>query len=183
MTEGDCCPRCGGGLVFHRGIEVGQVFKLGTKYSEKLGAKFLDSTGREQLMIMGCYGIGISRILSAVVEQHHDSGGILWPNAIAPFNVHLIMVSIKDTEQVRLAEELYRQLKVAGVEVLLDDRDERPGVKFKDADLIGIPIRITVGRQAAEGLVEYRERGSAEQIVMSADSVVAQVIGNQPVSQ
>ncbi|CAH1221944.1 Proline--tRNA ligase [Paenibacillus plantiphilus] len=176
-TEGDCCPRCGGGLVFHRGIEVGQVFKLGTKYSEKLDAKFLDSTGREQLMIMGCYGIGISRILSAVVEQHHDSGGILWPNAIAPFYVHLIMVSVKDTEQVRLAEELYRQLKVAGVEVLLDDRDERPGVKFKDSDLIGIPIRITVGRQAAEGLVEYRERRTAEQIVISADTVVAKVTG------
>lgn len=152
------------------------MFKLGTKYSEKLGAKFLDAAGREQPVIMGCYGIGISRILSAVAEQHHDSGGILWPNAIAPFRVHLIPVSFKDAGQVQVAEELYRQLKDAGVEVLLDDRDERPGVKFKDADLIGIPIRITVGRQAGEGLVEYRERGSAEPLVISLESAVAKVV-------
>lgn len=159
-VRGDCCPRCGNSLAFHRGIEVGQVFKLGTKYSSKLGAVYLDHTGTEQPMVMGCYGIGISRVLSAIVEQHHDGNGILWPASVAPYQVHIIQVSMKDETQTAVTMQLAQQLEAQGVEVLIDDRDERPGVKFKDSDLIGIPQRITVGKHAAEGMVEYKERSS-----------------------
>ncbi|XEC94275.1 proline--tRNA ligase [Paenibacillus tarimensis] len=175
VLEGDNCPRCSGKLLFYRGIEVGHVFKLGTKYSEKLGACFIDETGKERPMIMGCYGIGISRLLSAVVEQHHDGQGIVWPASLAPFQVHLIVVSVKDERQMQLSERLYRQLREAGAQVMLDDRDERPGVKFKDADLIGIPVRITIGKLAGEGMVEYKVRDSLEQLTLSAEEAVARV--------
>lgn len=161
-VAGDCCPRCGQGrLSFHLGIEVGHVFKLGTKYSEALNDKFLDATGTEQPLIMGCYGIGVSRLLSAVVEQHSDSNGIIWPKSIAPYHVHVIPVSAKDQAQMDLALHIAARLQEAGVETLLDDRDERPGVKFKDSDLIGIPLRIVVGKHAAEGIVELKLRNEA----------------------
>lgn len=174
--EGDGCPRCSGALRFHRGIEVGHVFKLGTKYSVKLEANFTDAAGKAQPLIMGCYGIGVSRLLSAAAEQNHDGRGLVWPDSIAPYHVHLIPVSVKDAEQLRLAEEIYAQLGAAGVEVLLDDRDERPGVKFNDADLIGIPVRIVVGRQANERLIEYVERNRPDKMVVGAEAAVAQAI-------
>ncbi|GIP27097.1 proline--tRNA ligase [Paenibacillus sp. J23TS9] len=154
----DCCPHCGQKLLFSRGIEVGHVFKLGTKYSKSLDAKFTNADGREELMIMGCYGIGVSRLMSAVAEQYQSETGILWPLQLSPFQVHIIPVSMKNEVQTGLAEELYRKLKLAGIDVILDDRDERPGVKFKDADLIGAPLRIIVGKAAAEGQVEWLNR-------------------------
>ncbi|RJE86935.1 proline--tRNA ligase [Paenibacillus sp. 1011MAR3C5] len=159
VKEGEPCPRCKQGtLMFHRGIEIGHVFKLGTKYSEKLDARFLNSSGQDQPFIMGCYGIGVSRILSAVIEQQHDEWGIVWPVSIAPYHVHLIPISIKNDRHMEVAQQLYDHLLSQGIEVLLDDRDERPGVKFKDADLIGIPVRIVIGKDAEQGMVEYTER-------------------------
>ncbi|MDQ0112936.1 proline--tRNA ligase [Paenibacillus harenae] len=159
---GDRCPRCEEGrLQFNRGIEIGHVFKLGTKYSEAMEATFLDAAGKAQPLIMGCYGIGVSRLLSAVIEQHADEQGIVWPASIAPYRVHIVPVSAKDETQMALAFQLAERLEAAGIEWLLDDRDERPGVKFKDADLIGIPLRITVGRQAASGIVEVKRRSEA----------------------
>lgn len=159
VTEGEACPHCGEGqLKFNLGIEIGHVFKLGTKYSEKLGATYLDTSGKSQPMIMGCYGIGISRLLAAVVEQNHDDLGIIWPAALAPYQVHILLMSAKDAVQVELAEALYKQLNELGVETLLDDRDERAGVKFKDSSLIGIPLTVIVGKDAGEGRVEYIER-------------------------
>ncbi|OXM13401.1 proline--tRNA ligase [Paenibacillus herberti] len=164
VAEGDGCPRCAEGrLTMSKGIEIGHVFKLGTKYSEKLGAACLDASGKEQLFLMGCYGIGVSRVLAASAEQFHDEQGLAWPIALAPFHVHLIPISPKDAEQQQLTEQLYERFAALGVEVLLDDRDERPGVKFKDADLIGIPVRIIVGREAGNGIVEYAERSSISQ--------------------
>lgn len=173
VVEGDPCPRCGEGkLQFTRGIEIGQVFKLGTKYSDKLGAAFLDSSGASQSMVMGCYGIGISRMLSAVVEQHHDDLGIVWPSAVAPYDVHIIPVSASDSSQMQAAQEVYDRLLAQGAEALLDDREERPGVKFKDADLIGIPIRIVIGKDAAQGRVEWIERGSRKREIVPLDEAL-----------
>ncbi|MDK8181901.1 proline--tRNA ligase [Paenibacillus sp. UMB4589-SE434] len=168
-VEGDCCPRCESELQFSKGIEVGHIFKLGTKYSETLAATFLDTAGKEQNMVMGCYGIGISRLLSAAIEQHHDEHGIIWPLAIAPYQVHLVPVSVKDAEQTKVAEHLYEWLRRHHVEVLLDDRDERLGVKLKDADLMGIPLRIVIGKDAANGLVELKERSSGEKQIMTVE--------------
>ncbi|MNW44752.1 Proline--tRNA ligase [compost metagenome] len=173
VSQGDSCPRCEQGeLQFYRGIEIGHVFKLGTKYSEKLGATYLDSSGKELTMIMGCYGIGVSRILSAVVEQSHDEQGIVWPISIAPFHVHLVPISVKDEVQMNLVDQLYQQLSKHGFEVLIDDREERPGVKFKDSDLIGIPIRIVIGKDAPQGLVEFAERGAGHKTTVEADQVL-----------
>ncbi|MCH5586245.1 proline--tRNA ligase [Shimazuella sp. AN120528] len=162
VEEGDKCPRCKGTIRFQKGVEVGHIFKLGTKYSDAMRGTFLDANGREQTYIMGCYGIGISRTLSAVVEQHHDDNGIIWPESIAPYAVHLIAVNMKDKEQSELAENLYLQLMQAGIEVLFDDRQERAGVKFKDADLIGIPKRIVVGSKAEDDIVELKFRRTGE---------------------
>lgn len=162
IKEGYACPVCGAPVKFARGIEVGQVFKLGTKYSESMGAYYKDEAMQDHPMVMGCYGIGVSRTLAAVVEQYHDENGIIWPMAVAPYHVIITLVSTEDEAQVRVAEELYEGLLAAGVEVLLDDRKERPGVKFKDADLLGIPVRITVGRGAKDGIVEYKMRRDAE---------------------
>lgn len=171
---GDPCPRCEEGkLTFHRGIEVGHVFKLGTKYSEALNAKFLNAEGSEQPLIMGCYGIGVSRLLSAVLEQHNDSNGIVWPKSIAPYQVHVVPVSIKDQVQMDLAAHIAARLQEAGIETLLDDRDERPGVKFKDSDLIGIPIRIVVGKHAAEGIVELKHRNDANVQTLKLEEAIA----------
>ncbi|WP_426450162.1 proline--tRNA ligase [Paenibacillus sp. S-38] len=175
VREDDACPRCGGALEGHRGIEVGHVFKLGTKYSAKLGAVFTDETGEERPMIMGCYGIGVSRILSAVVEQHHDEQGIVWPQGLAPFDVHLIPLA-QEGASAELASRLYAGLRSKGADVLLDDRAERPGVKFKDADLIGLPVRIVIGRDAAEGLVEYKERCSKDAVKLTVEEAMERVL-------
>ncbi|GIP44097.1 proline--tRNA ligase [Paenibacillus sp. J45TS6] len=153
-VEGDLCSSCGSALTFDRGIEVGHVFKLGTKYSDAMGATFLNQTGTPQKPIMGCYGIGISRLLGTIAEQYSADRKMSWPVAVAPYHVHLIPISVKDEVQMALVHELESSLTALGVEVLVDDRNERPGVKFKDADLMGLPIRVIVGRDAAERQVE-----------------------------
>ncbi|SEJ63512.1 prolyl-tRNA synthetase [Propionispira arboris] len=163
MCEGDPCPHCGAPVKMTRGIEAGQVFKLGTKYSESLKATFLDENGREKPLVMGCYGIGVSRTMAAAIEQNNDEYGIVWPAAIAPYQVVVIPVNAKNTEQFSIAETLYQELQAAKVEVVLDDRKERAGVKFKDADLIGYPIRITVGpKSVEEDSIEIKIRRSGE---------------------
>jgi prolyl-tRNA synthetase len=173
---GDMCGRCGGTFESYRGIEVGHVFYLGDKYSKSMEAVILDENGKSRPMQMGCYGIGVTRILAAVVEQNHDDDGIIWPMAIAPFQVTLLPLQIKDEAVVAAAERLYDELGKAGVEVMLDDRDMRAGFKFKDADLIGVPIRITLGsRGVAEGQVEYKLRTESEPRLLSIDDVVAEV--------
>jgi len=161
--EGDFCPRCPGRLQISRGIEVGHIFKLGTKYSEGLGATYLNLEGKEQPLVMGCYGIGVGRTAAAAIEQNHDENGIIFPLAIAPFHILILPVNNKDAEIMKAAEEIYRTLSEKGAEVLLDDRDERPGVKFKDADIIGIPLRLTVGeKNLKHGKVEIKARRSGE---------------------
>jgi prolyl-tRNA synthetase len=175
IIEGDECPRCGGHIAFARGIEVGHVFKLGTRYSEKMGAKFLDENGKEQPMIMGCYGIGISRTVAACVEQNNDENGIIWPWSLAPYQIHVVPVNVKNEEQKQLADSIYEQLQKEGYEVLLDDRPERAGVKFKDADLIGLPVRVTVGGKAGEGLVECKVRKTGESKDVHVDELLTYV--------
>ncbi|MEK5058224.1 proline--tRNA ligase [Paenibacillus shunpengii] len=155
-ASGDTCPSCGTALSFERGIEVGHIFKLGTKYSDAMGASVLDQQGQPQVPIMGCYGIGVSRLVGAVAEQYAEDGMMHWPASIAPYHVHIIPVSSKDSVQMELANEMEKALSQLGLEILVDDRDERPGVKFKDADLFGIPLRIIVGREAADGRVECK---------------------------
>lgn len=172
VVEGDLAPDESGPVRFARGIEVGQVFKLGTRYSEAMGATFLNEEGRAEPLIMGCYGIGVSRTLSAVVEQHHDDRGIVWPKSIAPFDVHLIAINAKDEAQLALADRLYKELS-ASYDVLYDDRKERAGVKFADADLIGLPIRINVGKKAGEGVVEVKLRTTGEVIETTVDDLAA----------
>lgn len=163
VTDQDRCARCGAELSLTRGIEVGHIFKLGTKYSEALKAKFLDDQGREVFFVMGCYGIGVSRCVAAAIEQNHDKDGIIFPMPIAPYQVVLLNLLVKDETVAAAVEELYVSLRQAGIEVLLDDRDERPGVKFKDADLIGVPLRVAVGKRYVEaGEVEIRERATGE---------------------
>ena len=162
VTEDDICPVCGEKLNFKKGIEVGNTFKLGTKYSESMGLYFADEDNKLKPVVMGCYGIGVARILAAVVEQNHDENGMILPKEIAPFEVAIVIANMKDEIQVDLANKLYDELSSLGVEVLLDDRDERAGVKFKDIDLIGIPKRIVVGKRAVEGIVEYKERSNSE---------------------
>ncbi len=171
---GDPCARCEAGTYEgHRGIEVGQVFYLGTKYSEAMGATFLAEDGKEQVMEMGCYGIGVTRTAAAAIEQNHDDGGIIWPLAIAPAEVHLVNVKAKDAELTAKCDELYDALLQAGVDVLYDDRDERAGVKFKDADLIGIPYRITLGPKGMQnGVVEVKRRSASEAEEIAIDEVV-----------
>ncbi len=163
ITPRDPCPRCGSAIEIKRGIEVGHIFKLGTKYSEAMGATFLDSTGKEKPIIMGCYGIGVGRTVAAAIEQNHDERGIIFPSPIAPFEVIISVINVKDKDMLSMAEALYDSLSQAGLEVLLDDRNERPGVKFKDSELIGIPVRVTVGKKAVkEGLVELTNRQTME---------------------
>ncbi len=176
VQAGEPCPRCGGTLATARGIEVGQVFKLGTKYSKALGAKFLDENGKEQHIVMGCYGIGVSRTMAATIEQNYDENGIIWPMSIAPFQVVVVLVNHKDEKQATTAEKLYQDLLAAGVEVMLDDRNERPGVKFKDADLIGYPVRVTVGNKVAdEGIVEVRTRQKGETTSVKVEDALSHV--------
>ena len=162
VEAGDFCPECGKPLKVTKGIEVGNIFKLGTKYSKPMNAVYLDQNGKSHPYIMGCYGIGISRTAAAAVEAHYDEHGIKWPISIAPYHVVIVPVNIQDKLQMETAEKMYEELKKAGVEVVLDDRDERAGVKFKDADLIGFPYRITVGKTINEGLVEYKTRETGE---------------------
>ena len=176
LKEGDACPVCGAPVKHARGIEVGQVFKLGTKYSESMGAYYKDENQKDQLIVMGCYGIGVTRTLAAIVEQHHDENGIIWPMSVAPYHVIVTLVKPDDEDQARVAEEIYEKLQKAGVEVLLDDRNERPGVKFKDADLLGIPVRITVGRGAADGLVEYKLRRDADKEEVAVEEAIQKAI-------
>jgi prolyl-tRNA synthetase len=159
--EGDRCPRCGDVMRVSRGIEVGHVFKLGCKYSESMGARYLDAEGTERTIAMGCYGIGITRIVAAAIEQSNDANGIIWPMPIAPYQVHIVPINLKDARTREAADALYASLDSGGIEVLYDDRDERPGAKFKDADLIGAPLRVTIGEKGlAEGIVELRDRKS-----------------------
>lgn len=173
VETGEKCPECEGKLLSARGIEVGQVFKLQTKYSNAMGAKYLDDNGQEQVMVMGCYGIGVSRTMAAGIEQNHDENGIIWPMSIAPYHVMVVPVSVKDETQTQVAETIYQGLLQDGVEVLYDDRNERPGVKFKDADLIGFPIRITVGAKTlAEGKVEIKLRSTGEVHMVEVDEAI-----------
>jgi prolyl-tRNA synthetase len=159
VTAGEACGQCGQPLAVEKVIEIGNIFKLGTRYSEALGAMYLDESGKEQPVVMGSYGIGPARIAAAAVEQQADADGIVWPAAIAPFPVHIVVVSMRDAGQVTAAEEIYAACRAAGLDAVLDDRDERPGVKFKDADLLGMPVRVTVGNLLAkEGVVEIKER-------------------------
>jgi prolyl-tRNA synthetase len=172
IRESDPCPRCGGEIRFARGIEVGHVFKLGTKYSKAMKAVFLDQSGKEKVMVMGCYGIGIGRTVAAAIEQNHDGDGIVWPLPLAPYAVIITPVNVNENTLSAAAEELYRILTENGVEVILDDRDERAGVKFKDADLIGIPYRITVGpKRLAEGKMEIKDRRSGEIQILPVSEV------------
>ena len=158
LEQGDPCPVCGHPVTETKGIEVGQIFKLRDKYSVAMGANYVDENMKSHPIQMGCYGIGVSRTMAAVVEQHYDDKGIIWPVAVAPYHAIITVIKAKDETQAALAEKIYDELQAAGVEVVLDDRDERPGVKFKDADLIGYPIRITVGKRAGEDIVEYKLR-------------------------
>jgi len=178
IVPGDPCPKCQHPVDTCRGIEVGHIFKLGTKYSDALGCKYLDAAGKENSMVMGCYGIGVGRTLAAIIEQHSDEFGIAWPMSAAPFHVVIVPTNTTDTTINSLAEEIYKSLQEQGIEVLLDDRDERPGVKFKDADLIGIPLRVTVGRKAVDRVVEMKTRADGEVLERNAEEAIAAVIAS-----
>ena len=171
VQEGEIAPD-GYPIKFTNGIEIGHIFKLGTGYSKKLGAQVLDKNGRLVDMIMGCYGIGVTRMLSAVAEQNADENGLVWPDSIAPFDVHVIPVNAKKDEQMTMANELEQQLTAAGYEVLVDDRKERAGVKFADSDLIGIPLRVTIGKKAADGIVEVKIRKTGETLEVKQEELV-----------
>ena len=176
VEAGELCPQCGKPLKVTRGIEVGNIFQLGTKYSKPMNAVYLDADGKTKPYIMGCYGIGISRTAAAAVEAHHDDWGIKWPLAIAPYHVTIVPVSTKDELQMTTANKIYKELLANGVEAVIDDRDERPGVKFKDADLIGFPFRITVGKTITEGNVEFVTRATGEKVAMKPEVAIKQVI-------
>lgn len=173
---GEKCPQCGQPLKVTRGIEVGNIFQLGTKYSKAMNATYTDENGNEVPFVMGCYGIGISRTAAAAVERHHDEYGIKWPIAIAPFHVIIIPVNVQDELQMKVAEDIYNKLNAQGIEVLIDDRDDRAGVKFKDADLIGIPLRITAGKTVQEGLVEYKVRETGEVVKITPEEAVEKAV-------
>lgn len=175
VHEGDVCPNCGKPLKFCKGIEVGNTFKLGTKYAKALGLEYLDKENKLHPVEMGCYGFGLERCMASIVEQHNDEQGIIWPVNVAPYVVAIVIVSMKDEEQVRIANELYDTLKAQGVDVVLDDRNERPGVKFKDMELVGIPYRITVGRGIKEGKVEFRARTADANEEVALDAIVEKV--------
>ncbi len=175
-VEGDKCPKCGKPLAMCRGVEVGHIFKLGTKYSTALNCNYLDKDGKENPMIMGCYGIGVGRTLAAVIEQYNDEDGIKWPINVAPYKAIVIPTKVADEEIMNLSEKIYSELEKTGVELLIDDRNERPGVKFKDADLIGIPVRITVGRRASENIVEVKYRATGEVKEMTSEEAVQAVL-------
>jgi prolyl-tRNA synthetase len=178
-AAGDPCPRCEGTLQLTRGIEVGHVFKLGTKYSKAMRATYLDADGKEQLIVMGCYGIGTGRTVAAAIEQNHDENGISWPVPLAPFPVYLLPINVSDEKNRAAAEKLYADLQTAGLEALYDDRVERPGVKFKDADLLGIPLRIVVGEKTlAKDSVEFKLRRQKEVRLVKLEDALAQARQN-----
>ena len=164
VAQGDVCPICGQPLTFDKGIEVGNTFKLGTKYAQSLGLQYLDANNQLQPVVMGSYGIGLERCMAAVVEQYNDENGIIWPKAIAPFDLGIVIANAKDEAQMEAGSRLYDLLQEHGYDVLLDDRKERAGVKFKDMELIGLPLRITVGKRINEGIVEVRERTGNENV-------------------
>ena len=172
LKANDPCPKCGAPVKHARGIEVGQVFKLGTKYSDSMGAVYKDENQKDKPIVMGSYGIGVSRTLAAIIEQNHDENGMIWPMPVAPYEVMITVVKVKDDVQMELAEKMYDELVEAGIEVLLDDRDERVGVKFKDADLLGVPIRITVGKGATNKLVEYKLRRDVEKVELHMEEAI-----------
>ncbi len=176
VVTGDECPKCGGKIKSEQGIEVGHIFKLGTKYSDALGLKYLDENGKQNTVVMGSYGIGVTRCLAAAVEQMHDDNGIKWPVSIAPYQAIVVAANYKNEQQTAEAEKLYDALNAAGIETIIDDRKERAGVKFKDADLIGIPVRVVVGKKVGEGIVEYKERTMDSAVEMSIDEAVSKVI-------
>ncbi len=174
--DGDTCARCGGVLREKRGIEVGHVFKLGTKYSEQLGALYVDEHGKQHPAVMGCYGIGVTRTLQAVIEQRHDKDGIIWPVSVAPYPVEVLVINAQHAESMRLGEQIAGELGAAGTAVLLDDRDERPGVKFKDADLLGLPVRVGIGEKSlARGVIEIKMRATGEMRECPPESAVATI--------
>ena len=175
IKEGDICPKCGGKIHFDKGIEVGNTFKLGTKYSESLNLNYLDSDNKLKPVVMGCYGIGIERIIAAIIEQNHDEKGIVWPMNVAPYKVGIVLINPKDEEQSKTANEIYNKLQELGIDILLDDRKERPGVKFNDMDLIGLPIRITVGKKASEGIVEIKKRTEEETRELHINEVIEEI--------
>jgi prolyl-tRNA synthetase len=176
IKDGGLCPACGGKIIFKKGIEIGNTFKLGTKYSIPLGLDYLDATGKLQPVVMGSYGIGPGRCMAALVEQNHDDKGILWPMAVAPFTVAIALINNKVEEQVKVSEKIYAELLKNNIDVLFDDRNERAGVKFNDLDLIGIPVRITVGNGVANGQVEFKLRVESEAKNISVDEIVALVL-------
>lgn len=171
VKEGDICPVCGQPLVFSKGIEVGNTFKLGTKYSKAMGLNYLDANNKLNPVVMGSYGIGLERCMAAICEQHNDENGIIWPSSVAPYDVAIVVVSTKDEQQVAVANALYDTLRKDGYDVILDDRNERVGVKFKDMELIGIPCRVTVGKRIGEGIVEFRLRNATENEEVSMDDL------------
>lgn len=176
VKQGDICPNCHKGhLIFKKGIEVGNTFKLGTKYSETLGLNYLDENNELKPVVMGSYGIGVERMIAAVVEQNHDEKGIIWPMSIAPYKVAIVLIDPKNEEQSKIANNLYNTLNSIGIEAMLDDRNERPGVKFNDMDLIGIPVRITVGKKVNENKVELKQRKESESTDVDIDKVVNKI--------
>ena len=175
VTNGEKCPDCGGEITISRGTEVGHIFKLGTKYSEPMKANYVDENGKEKPFLMGCYGIGVTRTLASIIEQHNDENGIIWPLSVAPYHVSVIPVNVKDEEQMKVAEKIYNELESLGIEVLMDDRKERAGVKFKDCELIGIPMRITVGKKITDNQVEFKLRASGDNEVINIEDVVSRV--------
>lgn len=175
VIEGDKCPRCGGNIYFKHGIEIGNLFKLGDHYCRDLGITYLDENNQEQYPLMGSYGIGPGRILTAYIEQNHDDNGIILPLNIAPYHVALVQIDMKNKEQTKIAEKLYKDLTKKGIEVIYDNRDERPGVKFKDMDLIGIPLRITVGKKIVDNKIEFKKRTDKEAIDVDIKDIVKMI--------
>ncbi len=171
IEEGDTCPNCGGNIYFKKGIEIGNIFKLGTKYSESLGLYYLDEKNEQKPVDMGCYGIGTARCVAAVVEQHNDEKGIIWPLEIAPFKVGIVLINSKDETMNKIANKIYDELNNQGIDTLLDNREERPGVKFNDMDLIGLPIKITIGKKVSDGIVELKTRDGKIDIECSIDDI------------
>jgi prolyl-tRNA synthetase len=176
VESGEACPRCETGVLeLFKAMEIGHIFKLGTKYSESMGATVLTPEGKEVPIVMGSYGIGVERIITAAVEQNHDADGIIWPKSLAPFDVIVTVTNVKDENLRETGEKLYKDLQRAGLEALIDDRDERAGVKFKDADLIGIPYRVTIGKKITDGLVELFDRRAKTSVDVKLSEVVSRV--------
>ena len=177
QQEGDACPKCGKPMLTARGIEVGNIFQLGVKYSESMEAKFLDTDNIEKYFIMGCYGLGVTRTVAAAIEQHHDKWGIIWPKSIAPFDILIQPLDVKDEEVMKITDGLEKNLIEKGFDVIVDDRDAKPGFKFKDADLIGIPLRVTVSpRSLPDGKIEIKRRCDTKSELINVDGALNKII-------